>query len=353
MGTATVLVTGGNGFIARHCVARLLDDGWSVRVTLRREADFAALKSDLAEYTGIPAHHLPLEYAVADLDSDENWAEATAGIRYALHLAACMPAGLSGDAAHAAVSARRQMERLVGAFIESKVEKVVHTSSIAAICYGTDDCTRIFDERDWTDTDHAANNPYTIGKTVAERTGWNLTASYSAGPRWTAVCPAVVLGPPIGRAAGPGNEIVRLLISGKMRAIPRLGHTIVDVRDVADLILSAMTSSASDLERFAAATDYCSLRDISERIASAFPDLVPRLPKQMMNESLMHIAARMNPVLRNELLDLGVERRVSSAKARAQLGWRTRPATATIAETVQALLRLNGEQPTADIEERP
>jgi len=297
--------------------------------------------ADLAKHIGTRADQLAVEHVVADLDADDNWDLAAAGVRFVLHVAAPMPATLGSDTESARIAPRLQMARLVDSFRAGGVDKVVHVSSIAAVWYGKDDCAKIFDETDWTDIEHPANNPYTISKTVAERAGWELVGKPDSLLRWTAVNPVFVLGQPIGRAKGAANEIIDLLIGGKLPGVPRLGYSIVDVRDVVDLLLSAMVSRACDGQRLVASTGYVSVADMVAEIRREFPDLAPHLPTKAMGDSVIRMAARVSPLLRNEIINLGIERRASSVKAHELLNWKPRDTTETILDTVRYLLERN------------
>ena len=62
----TVLVTGGSGFLAGHAIARLLDDGYRVRATLRslsREPEVRATLKDPDDAA--------VEFATDDLTADD------------------------------------------------------------------------------------------------------------------------------------------------------------------------------------------------------------------------------------------------------------------------------------------
>jgi 4-hydroxyphenylpyruvate dioxygenase len=52
----------------------------------------------------------------------------------------------------------------------------------------------------------------------------------------------VVLGPVLGRDFSDSVQVVQRLLSGKVPGLPRLGFCFVDVRDVADLHIRAMTA---------------------------------------------------------------------------------------------------------------
>jgi nucleoside-diphosphate-sugar epimerase len=88
----TVLVTGGSGFIASHCIVQLLDQGYRVRTTVRslkREAEVRAL---LQQGGATPGERLTL--IAADLENDAGWAQAVAGCDYVLHVASPFPANI-------------------------------------------------------------------------------------------------------------------------------------------------------------------------------------------------------------------------------------------------------------------
>ena len=74
----TVLVTGGTGFIAGWCIAKLLQDGWTVRTTVRSVAREAALRASLAKVVE-PQALRRLQFAVADLTDDRGWDASVKG----------------------------------------------------------------------------------------------------------------------------------------------------------------------------------------------------------------------------------------------------------------------------------
>ena len=87
---STVLVTGGSGFIAGFCIVQLLEQGHSVRATVRNLSREGEVRATLAA-NGVPAH-APLTFFAANLESDAGWAQAAAGCDYVLHVASPFPA---------------------------------------------------------------------------------------------------------------------------------------------------------------------------------------------------------------------------------------------------------------------
>ena len=74
---STVLVTGGSGFVASHCILQLVAAGHQVRATVRNLSREAEVRAMLAE-GGLDAGGR-LTFCAADLNADAGWAEAVSG----------------------------------------------------------------------------------------------------------------------------------------------------------------------------------------------------------------------------------------------------------------------------------
>ena len=93
---ARVLVTGGTGFVAAHCLVQLLAAGHETRATVRdlkRESDVRAMLRQGG--AGDVGERLTLSRA--DLNADAGWAEAAAGCDYVLHVASPFPSTVPKD----------------------------------------------------------------------------------------------------------------------------------------------------------------------------------------------------------------------------------------------------------------
>src|SRR6201990_1020948 len=86
-----VLVTGGTGFIAQHCMIALLNAGYPGRTTVRSLKREDEVRRYL-KVGGVDAGDR-LSFAVADLGSDAGWAEAAAGCAFVHHGASPTPSG--------------------------------------------------------------------------------------------------------------------------------------------------------------------------------------------------------------------------------------------------------------------
>src|SRR5512142_2643634 len=159
---ATVLVTGGSGFIGSHCILQLLAAGHQVRATVRDLGREPQVRALLKEGGAEPGDRLSL--VAADLQRDAGWGEAVAGCEYVLHVASPFPAVLPRDEDELIRPAREGALRVLRAARDAGVKRVVLTSSFAAVGYGRGLQDATFDERSWTDPDGEGVQPYVKSK---------------------------------------------------------------------------------------------------------------------------------------------------------------------------------------------
>src|SRR5579863_3076805 len=264
---STVLVTGGSGFVASHCILQLLAAGHEVRTSVRnprREADVRVLlKAGGAE----PGDQL--SFFVADLESDAGWPEAVAGCEYVLHVASPFPQTVPEDENEIIRPARDGALRVLRASRDAGVERVVLTSSFAAIGYGHPPRSEPFNETDWTDPTGDDVLPYVKSKTLAEQAAWDFFIKIGGGLELSVVNPVGIFGPVLGPDYASSIVAVQRMMDGALPGLPQLWFGAVDVRDVADLHIRAMTHPKANGERFlAVAGDFLSMVDIANILKS-------------------------------------------------------------------------------------
>ncbi len=334
----TVLVTGGSGFIAGHTILQLLAAGHEVRTTVRslaREADVrATLKA-----AGVDAGPR-LTFVAADLLSDGGWAEAVAGCASVLHMASPFPPGPPKHEDELIVPARAGALRVLRAARDAGVRRVVLTSSFAAIGYGHPvDRTKPFDETDWTDPDREPT-AYVKSKTLAERAAWDFLAREGGTLELAVVNPVAVLGPVLGPDFASSILLLKRMLEGGVPVLPRLTFGVVDVRDVADLHLRAMTSPAANGERFlATAGDFVSMRDAAFVLRRRMGAAAKRVSTMELPDWIVRAAAPFVPAMRSRVSELGKMKNATNEKARRLLGWSPRAAEDAIVATAESLLR--------------
>jgi nucleoside-diphosphate-sugar epimerase len=333
-----VLVTGGSGFIGAHCILRLLEAGYRVRTTVRsldREADVRAqLKVGGAE----PGE--ALEVGAADLLADAGWPEAVAGCRYVLHVASPFPSVQPKNEFELIVPARQGALRVLRAARDADVTRVVMTSSFAAIGYGHKQTERPFTEEDWTDLS-AKVSPYVKSKTLAESAACDFVAREGGALELAVVNPVGVLGPVLGPDLSSSIQLVKLSLDGALKRAPRIYFNIVDVRDVADLHLRAMTDPAAKGQRFLAVADGpMSMRDVADVLRAHMGVAAAHVPTKELPDWLVKLVAPVNAAARQVAPDVGKVRRASNEKARSLLGWEPRSNEEAIVATAESLVRL-------------
>jgi nucleoside-diphosphate-sugar epimerase len=130
-------------------------------------------------------------------------------------------------------------------------------------------------------------------------------------------------------------------MDGAMPGCPRLYFGVVDVRDVADLHIRAMTSPAAKGERFlAVAGDFMSILDIATVLKSRMGVRAKRVPTFQLPNWLVRIAAIRDPAVKQILPELGKMKNAISEKAKRMLGWAPRSNEESIVATAESLVRL-------------
>lgn len=334
----TVLVTGGSGFIASHCIAQLLAAGHRVRASLRSAAREAELRAMLRQ-AGVEAGE-ELSFALADLQHDDGWAQAAAGCDYVLHVASPFPPDLPRHEDELIVPARDGALRVLRAAREAGVRRVVLTSSFAAIGYGHPERAAPYDETVWTDLSGPVA-AYPKSKTLAERAAWDFIEREGGGLELAAVNPVGVFGPVLGADYSTSILLVQRLMQGALPGCPQLHFGVVDVRDVADLHLRAMTDPAASGERFlAVAGDFLAVREMAAILRRRMGAAAAKVPTRQLPNWLVRLAALRDPAVRQILPDLGKHKNASGAKAQRLLGWTPRSAEEALVASAQSLIAL-------------
>ena len=337
---ARVLVTGATGFIAGHVIVQLLEAGHEVRGTARSVSRATPLNTILGDYAGRPVN---IEIVEADLNSDAGWAEAVAGMDYVQHVASPFPATIPKDPDELIRPARDGALRVLKASKAAGVKRVVMTSSMAAIAYGWgDQRPDPLTEAHWSNPDNLKDNTaYTRSKTIAERAAWDYVNGDGQGLELAVINPSAVLGPVMSGDLSGSLEILTQLMTGKVPASPRVGFCVVDVRDVADAHVRAMTAPEAAGERFLAAGRFLWMAEVADILRENFPDYRRKLPKGTLPDWVLRAMTLINPPARQLIPELGRERNCSNAKAKQVLGWTPRPEEEAIIEGAQSLIDLN------------
>jgi dihydroflavonol-4-reductase len=330
----TVLVTGGSGFLGGWCVIELLRRGYSVRTTVRSLSREAQVRAAVGSEVDLGDR---LTVLAADLTRDDGWAEAVGGCDSVLHVASPFPPKQPKDPDDLIVPAREGTLRVLRAGLDAGVKRVVVTSSVAAVRADGSE-PRPLDERDWTNPDSPGLTPYVRSKTIAERAAWDLVRERGEQDRLAVVNPGAILGPVLNDDLSYSLQAVQRLLEGTPGA-PKLGFSVVDVRDVADLEIRAMTAPEAGGERFIATTQFLWMAEIGAVLRERLGERASKVSSRTLPNVLVRGMALFDPGIRSVVGGLGKRTELSSEKARSSLGWTPRPVEDTIAETGDSLIR--------------
>ncbi len=335
-GEQTVLVTGGSGFLGGWCVVELLRRGYRVRATVRDLAREDEVRAGVA--TQIDAGDR-LGVVAADLRRDEGWPEAVTGCSYVLHVASPFPEAQPKDPDELIVPAREGTLRVLRASLAAGVERIVVTSSVAAVRNsGQRVSDRELTEADWSNPEDTRLTPYTRSKTIAELAAWEYMRSQGAESRLVTVQPGAIIGPLLGRDRSYSLQAVERMLSGRMPGVPRLGFSFVDVRDVAALEVGAMTAPEAGGQRLIAAHTFLWLSDVASILREQLGDDARKVPRRRVPDLVVRALALVDPGVRSVVGELGERTTYSIENARRRVGWEPRPVPESIVDCARSLL---------------
>lgn len=331
-----VLLTGISGFLGGHVALQLLEAGYVVRGSVRdlRKAD--KVRDTLARAGGDISR---LEFVALDLMSDEGWAEAMNDVRYVQHVASPFVTSMPADKMELIRPAVEGTTRALEAAFKARVERVVLTSSMAAVMYGYPKSrSQPFTADDWTNLEGRDVNAYVESKTRAERAAWQIAERHGRSRDLAVINPGAILGPLLDEDPGTSAALVQRLLNGSMPAAPSFAFVIVDVRDVAALHVAAMTSDRAGGHRYPAGNGTYSLMELGDMLRSEFPDRSRKLPRFQAPDWLVRALGIFDRDVRGNLGELGVVKRTEALDAKALIGRPFIPARDAVVATARSLI---------------
>ncbi|QDK81110.1 aldehyde reductase [Spirosoma sp. KCTC 42546] len=333
----TVLVSGGSGFIASYCIIALLRNGYNVRVTLRSLKKAELVKQMLKE-GGLNSVD-DLTFVEADLENESSWEKAIVGCQYVIHVASPTPLTEAKTDDDFVIPAKNGVLFVLRAAKKAGVKRVVLTSAFGAVGMGTVKTTP-YTEEDWTVLNDSVA-PYQRSKTISEKAAWAFIKEEGAGMELAVVNPTGVLGPVLSSDFSHSIHTIKQMLNGEIKACPKLISGYVDVRDVADLHLKAMTLPQANGQRFiAVAGEGYSVLDIANVLRKNLGQKAAKVPTRELPNWLIKLLARFNPKLKAVIPYLGMVKQASSEKAITRLGWKPRSTEEAIVATATSLIKL-------------
>jgi dihydroflavonol-4-reductase len=319
----TVVVTGASGHLGANLVRQLLARGERVRVLVHRSS--AAL-ADIEDQ---------LERAEGSVIEPESLAPAFAGADRVYHLAGVI--SIDGDPDGRVHRVNVDGTRNVAqACLRAGVGRLIHVSSVHA--YDMDPRDETLDEARRQVADSHHHSAYDRSKALGERV---VQKAVEQGLDAVIVNPTGILGP-VDHGPSRLGQLIGDLANNRVPALLDGGFDFVDVRDVA-----AGTIAAGEHGRAGAnyilGNAWYTLRELAELVASRptgarVPKLVTPVWAARLGVPLARAAAKLRrsePLFTRESLEVLVSNRsISSAKARSEIGYTTRPLGETVSDTL-------------------
>nr|WP_231116871.1 NAD-dependent epimerase/dehydratase family protein [Paenibacillus polymyxa] len=331
----TVLVTGGTGFVAGWAIYELLKRGYRVRTTVRSKEKELLIRKMIQ---GIGIDTSPLSFYIAELTSDEGWNQAMAGVEYVLHIASPLVAGEHDDLNAFVIPARDGALRVLRSAVNANVGRVVMTSSLAAATPDISSEDQQVNESFWSDPNDKNLNSYRKSKAIAERAAWDFMKETPCKTTLATILPGAIFGSFLSASVPRSIEVIQKLVQGGGPGNPKIGFEIVDVRDLVDLHIRAMTEPKASGQRYIASSGYMRLVDMAKFLKQELGEAGKKITTRSIPDLVLKNAAKLNPSLASLVPMLGRKFRYTSEKARSELGWNPRPAEETVLDSAKKLI---------------
>lgn len=331
-----VLVTGVSGFLGSHLGLQLLQAGYRLRGSVRSAAKGEKVRATLARHGADVGR---LEIVTLDLEDDAGWDAAMAGVRYLQHTASPFVTTMPKDRNDLIRPAVEGTERALSAGLRAGVERVVLTSSMAAVAYGHDRArTAPFTAADWTNLNGRDVNAYVESKARAERRAWELMDAAGRHGDLVTINPGGILGPLLDDDPGTSAALIVRLLNGSVPAAPRIHFGLIDVRDVAAVHLNAMTAAGAGGQRLLMSLEPHSIMELGRIIGEAVPERAAKMPRFAAPDWAVRAIGLFDADIAGQTGELGVIKRADSTPAEAVLGRPFIPVRDAVAATARTLI---------------
>jgi dihydroflavonol-4-reductase len=122
---------------------------------------------------------------------------------------------------------------------------------------------------------------------------------------WVAINPGLVLGPVLDKDSSASVQIVAKLLKGELPGLPRIGYAVVDVRDIADLEVRAMTAPQAAGQRYIGSGPFVSMSDVARVLKDRLGDKAKKVPTRKLPDWLVRFVGLFDSEVRGQLFELG------------------------------------------------
>jgi dihydroflavonol-4-reductase len=333
----TILVTGASGYIAKHIVLELLEQGDRVRGSVRSEKRAQELRAAMQANLSDPAKLQNLSSVTLDLLSDDGWSAAMEGVDAVIHTASPFPLVQPKNADEVIRPAVDGALRALRAAQTAGARRVVMTSSVVSVVTAVKPSNgRTYTEADWSDATSPTATPYAKSKTLAERAAWDFVKASGGAIDLTCINPSLVVGPPLDTDYGTSIEVIERLLRAKDPMLPNVGFGTVDVRDVAAAHVRALDVAESVGQRIIVNDRFLWFVDMARAVKAALPDR--RVVTRVAPDFVVKLLGLFDPSIATIKDELGKRLEIDNARARSVLGIDFRDTRESVGESARWLV---------------
>lgn len=340
--TKPILITGGTGYVASWIIKYLLEDGLTVKASVRDKAK----TEKYAHLTKIGENsNGTLEIVEGDLLKPGSFDEAAKGCELVIHTASPFKfMGLKNPQRELVEPAVNGTKNVLEAANKSgSVKRVVLTSSVVSIHGDAIDIKttedNIFTEEHWNTTSSISHQPYAYSKVEAEKAAWKI---HEKQDQWDLVVinPGFVLGPSLtSRKDSTSIEYMINMTDGTFKmGVPELYYSMVDVRNIAQAHIKAgFTPRAKG--RYIVANETIPMLDMANTIEQKFPGKF-KTAKKKLPKFLALIFGPLQGITREFVRkNVGIPYRMDNSRSKRELGIQYIPWRQTLKEHIDQLIK--------------
>jgi nucleoside-diphosphate-sugar epimerase len=197
-----------------------------------------------------------------------------------------------------------------------------------------------FSENDWSDPEWTPLSAYIVSKTRAEKAAWEFMKNQGAEKKLAVVNPGFVLGPSLDRDIGTSLQVLELFLKRKYPAIPQTAFPTVDIRDLSELHMRAMTLAAAGGRRLLGCSDTLSMPEMASIMRNELGTAGKRVPTMVLPDLLIRLMAMFDPSMKNLIPDIGVKPIADAAYVTALTGVKFRSAREAVIAAGESLVKL-------------
>ena len=329
-----VTITGISGYLgAQVCLTFLKDGSYKVRGTVRSTKNPKKI-DPLKKAFG--AHFSKLELVEADLLNEQSLIKAIEGSKFVVHTASPFPLTTPKDENELIKPAVNGTLAVMRGCQKAKVERLVITSSIAAI--GRKDKDH-FTVADWSDADN--DKAYAKSKHLAEKAAWDFLKKLPEDQKFelATINPGLIIGPNLNSAQFSSGDIVQNIMMGSFPGNPDIALAMVDVRDCAEAHLKALKVPKAAGNRFILVEGTYGWGELAEALHSEYSKFGYPIPTRALPYFLIQIGSFFSDAAKEAKLLWGRKRTFDNKETKEVLGIKFTPMKKSAVDMAKTLIQ--------------